>query len=108
MPRCASCAKARSYTPAVSASLRRFKEDASEVRTGFECGIGVSNFNDVKVGDVLECFAMQKQHSGPSRRKVLIRRFRARRVKKQNRGLASARCVMPPPFKEVRECPSVS
>jgi translation initiation factor IF-2 len=48
------------YTGRIS-SLRRFKEDASEVRTGFECGIGVANFNDVKVGDVLECFAMQKQ-----------------------------------------------
>ena len=41
-------------------SLRRFKEDASEVRSGFECGIGVANFNDVKVGDILECFSMQK------------------------------------------------
>jgi len=41
-------------------SLKRFKEDATEVRTGFECGIGVSNFNDVKVGDVLECFTIQK------------------------------------------------
>jgi translation initiation factor IF-2 len=48
------------YTGRVS-SLRRFKEDASEVRSGFECGVGVSNFNDVKVGDVLECFSMQKQ-----------------------------------------------
>jgi len=47
------------YTGRVS-SLKRFKDDASEVRAGFECGIGVSNFNDVKVGDVLECFAMQK------------------------------------------------
>jgi translation initiation factor IF-2 len=42
-------------------SLRRFKEDANEVRAGYECGVGVSNFNDVKVGDVLECFSMQKQ-----------------------------------------------
>jgi translation initiation factor IF-2 len=41
-------------------SLRRFKEDVSEVRSGFECGVGVSNFSDVKVGDVLECFTMQK------------------------------------------------
>ena len=41
-------------------SLRRFKEDVNEVRSGFECGAGVSNFNDVKVGDVLECFHMQK------------------------------------------------
>ena len=48
------------YSGKVS-SLRRFKEDASEVRAGFECGVGVSNFNDIKVGDVLECFAMQKQ-----------------------------------------------
>ncbi len=47
------------YTGKVS-SLRRFKEDASEVRAGFECGVGVSNFADVKVGDVLECFQMQK------------------------------------------------
>jgi hypothetical protein len=30
------------------------------VRQGFECGIGVSNFNDVKVGDILECFKMEK------------------------------------------------
>jgi translation initiation factor IF-2 len=48
------------YTGRVS-SLRRFKDDAGEVRAGFECGVGVSNFNDVKVGDVLECFSMQKQ-----------------------------------------------
>jgi translation initiation factor IF-2 len=48
------------YTGRVS-SLRRFKDDANEVRAGFECGVGVSNFNDVKVADVLECFSMQKQ-----------------------------------------------
>ena len=41
-------------------SLKRFKEDASEVRTGFECGAGIANFNDVKVGDVLECFQVTK------------------------------------------------
>jgi translation initiation factor IF-2 len=41
-------------------SLKRFKEDAGEVRAGFECGIGVSNFNDVQVGDVLECFKIEK------------------------------------------------
>ncbi len=41
-------------------SLRRFKEDVNEVRAGFECGLGISNFNDVKVGDVLECFKMEK------------------------------------------------
>jgi translation initiation factor IF-2 len=41
-------------------SLKRFKDDASEVRTGFECGVGISNFNDVKVGDILECFQVTK------------------------------------------------
>jgi len=41
-------------------SLRRFKEDVNEVRMGYECGAGISNFNDVKVGDVLECFKMEK------------------------------------------------
>jgi translation initiation factor IF-2 len=37
-------------------SLRRFKEDASEVRAGTECGIGVKNYNDVKIGDQIECY----------------------------------------------------
>ncbi len=41
-------------------SLKRFKDDASEVRTGFECGAGIANFNDVKVGDILECFQVTK------------------------------------------------
>jgi translation initiation factor IF-2 len=40
--------------------LRRFKDDVNEVRTGFECGAGISNFNDIKVGDILECFKMEK------------------------------------------------
>ena len=47
------------YTGRVS-SLRRFKDDATEVRAGFECGIGISNFADVKVGDILECFMMER------------------------------------------------
>ena len=37
-------------------SLRRFKDDAKEVQTGFECGIGLKNFNDIKVGDIIEAF----------------------------------------------------
>ncbi len=37
-------------------SLRRYKEDVNEVRAGFECGIGVRNYNDVKVGDQIECY----------------------------------------------------
>ena len=42
------------------ASLRRFKNDASEVKSGYECGIGLANFNDVKVGDVIEAFRVEK------------------------------------------------
>jgi len=38
------------------ASLRRFKDDVKEVQKGYECGIGIENFNDVKVGDVLEIY----------------------------------------------------
>jgi translation initiation factor IF-2 len=41
-------------------SLRRFKDDASEVKSGFECGIGFEKFNDIKVGDVIEVFAMER------------------------------------------------
>jgi translation initiation factor IF-2 len=41
-------------------SLKRFKDDASEVRNGMECGIGISNFNDIKKGDVIEAFASER------------------------------------------------
>ncbi|MEC9033781.1 MAG: EF-Tu/IF-2/RF-3 family GTPase, partial [Actinomycetota bacterium] len=37
-------------------SLRRFKEDVAEVQTGFECGIGLSDFQDLKQGDVIETY----------------------------------------------------
>ena len=40
--------------------MRRFKEDASEVTKGYECGIGIQNFNDVKVGDTIEAFVTEK------------------------------------------------
>ena len=42
------------------ASLRRFKEDVNEVREGFECGISIENFNDIKVGDVIECYRTEE------------------------------------------------
>jgi translation initiation factor IF-2 len=42
------------------ASLRRFKDDVREVREGFECGIGIENFNDIKVGDVIECYRKEQ------------------------------------------------
>ena len=41
-------------------SLRRFKDDVSEVKSGFECGIGFDKFNDIKVGDVIEAFATER------------------------------------------------
>jgi translation initiation factor IF-2 len=41
-------------------SLKHEKEDAREIRQGFECGIGLKNFNDVQVGDVIECFLLEK------------------------------------------------
>ncbi|MBZ5524425.1 MAG: translation initiation factor IF-2 [Acidobacteriia bacterium] len=41
-------------------SLKRFKDDASEVRNGMECGIGISNFNDVKKGDVIEAYVTER------------------------------------------------
>jgi len=41
-------------------SLRRFKDDVREVQQGYECGIGIENFNDVKAGDVIEVFAIDK------------------------------------------------
>ncbi len=43
-----------------NASLRRFKEDAKEVQSGYECGIGIENFNDIKVGDRIEFFYMEE------------------------------------------------
>jgi translation initiation factor IF-2 len=40
--------------------LRRFKDDVSEVKSGFECGISLQNYNDIKVGDVIEVFTMER------------------------------------------------
>jgi len=42
------------------ASLRRFKDDASEVRNGMECGIAIANYSDIKVGDVIEAFVTER------------------------------------------------
>jgi translation initiation factor IF-2 len=41
-------------------SLRRFKDDVGEVKAGFECGIGFEKFNDIKIGDVIEAFAVER------------------------------------------------
>ncbi len=43
-------------------SLRRYKEDVAEVRQGTECGIGVKNYNDVKVGDQIEVYEKTQVH----------------------------------------------
>ena len=44
----------------VLASLKRFKDDAKEVATGYECGVGVERFNDIKEGDIFESFVMEE------------------------------------------------
>jgi translation initiation factor IF-2 len=41
-------------------SLRRFKDDIKEVQRGYECGIGIENYNDIKIGDIIECYYMQE------------------------------------------------
>ncbi len=41
-------------------SLRRFKDDVKEVREGYECGIGIENFNDLKIGDRIECYRTEE------------------------------------------------
>ena len=41
-------------------SLRRFKDDVKEVATGYECGIGLTKFNDIKEGDIFEAFMMEE------------------------------------------------
>ena len=41
-------------------SLKRFKDDAKEVAKGYECGITIKNFNDIKEGDILEAFVMEE------------------------------------------------
>ncbi len=41
-------------------SLKRFKDDQKEVNTGYECGISIENYNDIKVGDILECYYMEE------------------------------------------------
>jgi translation initiation factor IF-2 len=45
-------------------SLKRFKDDASEVKSGFDCGMGIENFNDIKPGDVIESYEMREVKRG--------------------------------------------
>ena len=53
-------ATASSSTTAGSASLRRFKDDVGEVRDGYECGIGLENYQDLKDGDVIEAYEVEE------------------------------------------------
>jgi translation initiation factor IF-2 len=44
-------------------SLRRFKDDMKDCNQGLECGIGIENFNDIKLGDVIESYEMEEVQS---------------------------------------------
>jgi translation initiation factor IF-2 len=48
------------YYEGKNSSLRRFKDDVKEVQSGYECGIGIENYNDLKVGDVIECYYLEE------------------------------------------------
>jgi translation initiation factor IF-2 len=49
-------------TTSTIGTLKRFKDDVREVKSGFECGLSVDNFNDIKIGDTIECFEIE-QHA---------------------------------------------
>ena len=44
-------------------SLKRFKDDAKEVKQGYECGLRVSNYNDIHEGDIIECYEMKEKEN---------------------------------------------
>ncbi len=67
--RSASCARASIIWKGAITSLKRFKDDAREVREGFECGIGLSDFQDLKPGDIIETF----EERGPGRNMPRLR-----------------------------------
>jgi len=41
-------------------SLKRFKDDVKEVQNGYECGIGIEKYNDIKIADIIECYLMKE------------------------------------------------
>ncbi len=57
---CASCGRGRSCTRGAIASLRRFNEDVREVSAGFECGLLIEDYNDVKEGDEIEAYELRE------------------------------------------------
>ena len=54
------CIRDSVYTGSI-ASLRRFKDDGTQVEKGYECGIGLENFQDIKQGDVIETFEVEER-----------------------------------------------
>jgi translation initiation factor IF-2 len=46
-----------------AASLKHEKDDVNEVRKGFDCGVGLKGFKDFQVGDVIECFTVEKSNT---------------------------------------------
>ena len=46
----------KSFATSFASSLKRFKDDVKEVATGYECGLNITNYNDVKVGDLIEAY----------------------------------------------------
>ena len=63
IPKNAGCRLIRNsivvYTGKLS-SLKRFKDDVKEVKQGYDCGMTIENFNDIKIGDIIECFIMEE------------------------------------------------
>ncbi|HKL00867.1 MAG TPA: translation initiation factor IF-2 [Desulfotignum sp.] len=50
-------------------SLRRFKDDVREVEQGYECGIGLAKYNDIKTGDIIECYEVEERKYAPQKEK---------------------------------------
>ncbi len=50
-------------------SLRRFKDDVKEVEQGYECGIGLAKYNDIKTGDIIECYEVEERKYAPKQEK---------------------------------------
>ena len=77
-------------------SLKRFKDDVSEVRQGVECGIDLNGFKDIRVGDIIESFTTEKlaaelgQNSADAKRKQLAELAEAKAAEKQVEAAANA------------------
>lgn len=61
-------------------SLKRFKDDVKEVQSGYECGIGIDGYNDIKEGDIFEFFIEEKENNPSMIRIHGCRRFKHRNI----------------------------